>query len=49
MKFVKGMIVGSMISTMTAIFYYQTTNMDKKKLLRKSKRFIRKSKLSNLL
>lgn len=42
MKFVKGMVMGTMLSAGIMMMYKENTGMNKKKMIKKGKQFIRK-------
>lgn len=42
MKFVKGMVIGGLISTGIAMMYSEGMAMNKRKMVKKGKQFVRK-------
>ena len=42
MKFVKGMVVGTLVSASIAMMYTETMAMGKKKMIKKGRQFARK-------
>ena len=46
MKFVKGMLMGSMIAAGTMMMYSDSLDENKKKMIRRGKHFVRKVKMA---
>ena len=42
MKFIKGMLMGTLISAGVVMMYNETSNMKKNKMMKKGKQFIKK-------